>query len=254
MSQSGAAARPDTVGILGGMGPLATADFMARVIALTPAQGDGDHIPLLISSVPQIPDRVAPILTGAGTSPLPALLRERDFLIAGGAKCLVMPCNTAHYWYDSLAKDAGVPFLHIVTCAAGMLAARGLSAGDGVGLIATKATMAAGMFQDRLAGQGYRCIEPEVDIMESRVLPGIKLVKQNRAAEAGALFREAVDGLIAAGAHRVLLACTEVPIALPADDPWVAARCIDATEALARATVDWALAQRTAEGSAPTAA
>src|SRR5690606_9147996 len=106
------------------------------------------------------------ILTGGGVSPLPALRRERDFLRAAGARCLVMPCNTAHYWYDDLAKDAGLPFLHIVESAADALAASGLSAGGTVGIVATKATLTAGMFQQRLAARGHPSALPETTSLE----------------------------------------------------------------------------------------
>ncbi|MBK7331445.1 MAG: aspartate/glutamate racemase family protein [Betaproteobacteria bacterium] len=102
--------------MLGGMGPLATVDFLAKLIAATPAAGDVDHVPLVASSIPQIPSRVAAILAG-GASPIPALLDARDRLLAAGATLLAMPCNTAHRWYDDLARGIDVPFLHIADAA-----------------------------------------------------------------------------------------------------------------------------------------
>ncbi len=85
------------IGVLCGMGPLATADFFSKVIAATPAKGDADHVPLLIQSDPRIVSRPAAIL-GNGRSPLPDLLLGRDRLIQAGATALAMPCNTAHFW------------------------------------------------------------------------------------------------------------------------------------------------------------
>ncbi|MGY8993581.1 MAG: cysteate racemase [Rhodospirillales bacterium] len=241
---SGAAIRTDTVGVLGGMGPLATIDFCQKVIALTQSNGDADHIPLIISSFPQIPDRVAPVLTGHGISPLPALRRERDFLRGAGAKCLVMPCNTAHFWYDDLAKDAGVPFLHIVESAADALAGSGVSAKGTVGIIATKATLKAKMFQQRLKARGYASITPDTVSMDGEVVPAIRHVKQNQIKMARGLFRQAIQRLLNAGAQRVILACTEVPPTFAPGDPLISDYCIDATEALAQAAVNWAMAHR----------
>lgn len=244
MVASGASERADTVGVLGGMGPLATMDFCQKVVALTSAEGDADHIPLIVSSYPQIPARVTPILTGSGVSPLPALCREREFLRDAGAKCLVMPCNTAHFWYDDLAKDAGIPFLHIVESAADALAASGLSANGTVGIIATKATLQAGMFQERLGARRHASIVPDPDSLENDILPAIRHVKQNHIETARGLFRSAIQRLLDRGAERVVLACTEVPPAFPPGDPLISGHCIDATAALAQATVDWAMAQR----------
>src|SRR5690242_3423939 len=83
------------LGVLGGMGPLATADFFAKLVASTPAREDAEHVPVVIASLPQIPPRVPAILAD-GASPLPALLQIRDRLVAAGATLLAMPCNTAH--------------------------------------------------------------------------------------------------------------------------------------------------------------
>lgn len=244
MIASGAADRADAVGVLGGMGPLATADFMRKVIELTPAEKDPDHIPLIVSSYPQIPDRVGPILRGATPSPLAALRRERQFLEAAGAKLIVMPCNTAHYWYDDLLSDAAVPFLHIVDAAAEALVDGGLPRGSAVGVVATKATLQAGMFQQRLKARGYDPVIPTDGDLDRWTVPGIAKVKANRLTEAEALFRPAIETLLAAGAARVILACTEVPIAFPNGDVLLRESCVDATEALARATVAWALDRR----------
>ena len=101
------------IGVIGGMGPLATLDFMHKVIEESGAADDADHVPMLVSCDPRIPPRPAAILAG-GTSPLPALLQVRDRLLAGGATVLVMPCVTAHHWYEALAGGCAVPFPSLV--------------------------------------------------------------------------------------------------------------------------------------------
>ena len=240
---SGAADRPDAVGVLGGMGPLATVDFMRKVIEHTPAQVDADHIPLIVSSVPQIPDRVGPILRGEGVDPLPALLRERRMLEAAGAKCLVMPCNTAHNWYDRLTADCPVPFLHIVDATRDALVAAGVKPGP-LGLVGTEATQESRIFQDRLAREGCDCRLLDAAAMDRWIKPGIKRVKQFRLRAAADLLRPGLQALLDGGVPVVVLACTEIPAAFTGEDPLIRDHCIDATEALAKATVAWALEQR----------
>ena len=236
--------RPDLVGVLGGMGPLATADFIVKLIALTPAERDEDHIPIVVSSCPQLPSRVAPILERGARSPLPELKERLDFLLAAGARCIVMPCNTAHHWHAELAAAARtIPFLHIADAVMDELVRRTI--GGPIGLLATEGTVKSGFYQQRLAARGFGCILPTEAVVRTRVRPGIALVKANRLAEAAALFREAIERL-KAETGVVILGCTEIPAAFPAGDPWLTAHCVDANEALARATVAWARAARSA--------
>ncbi len=228
------------IGILGGMGPLATADFMREIILHTPASGDADHIPLIVSSLPQIPDRVGPILTGNGDSPIPAIRARLKILLDAGARCIAMPCNTAHFWYDEIARDCPVPFLSIVDATLAELSRR-LASPAKVGLIGTAATLQAELFQRPLAAAGYIPVLPDAAMMEAGILPGIRLVKQNHPEQAAPMFRAAIDGLIQAGASVVVLACTEVPSALRDDQALLQNSCIDTSASLARACIAWAL-------------
>lgn len=225
------------IGVLGGMGPVATADFFNKVIAATSATGDEDHVPLLIQSDPRIPSRPPAILAG-GTSPLPALLAGRDRLIAAGATALAMPCNTAHYWYADLVRACPVPFLSIVDAVFDELAVE-VPKGVKVGLISTQATMAAQIFDKRLLAQGYSVLLPTEAEMQALVTPAIHLVKANHPEQAAPLLEEAIHNLIARGASRIILACTETPVALEAVKSPLMAQCIDPTAALARLCVAW---------------
>ncbi len=225
------------IGVLGGMGPLATVDFFNKVLLATPATGDADHVPLLIQSDPRIPPRPAAIL-GSARSPLPELLAGRDRLIAAGATALAMPCNTAHYWYADLASGCSVPFISIVTASiaeVGKLAAPGAS----IGIIATRATLAARLFDEPLQSAGYKALLPDDTMMDTLVLPGIDLVKAGQAAQGGQLIAQAVQTLLSQGAGAVVLACTEIPLALDAFQSPLRAHCVDTTAALARACVAW---------------
>jgi aspartate racemase len=232
--------RDRVIGILGGMGPLATADFMREIIVATPAEEDADHIPVVLTSNPQIPGRIVPIMTGSGPSPLPALHAQRDLLVDAGAQCIAMPCNTAHHWYDELAAACPVPFISILDAVIGELKERAEPPAR-VALIGTAAMLHSGFFQRRLVSEGYDCRVPNAGALESQVLPAIALVKKNHLAEAEKLFRPAIEELLANGAVLVILACTEVPAAFRVDAAWMERHCLDSTAALARTCVAWAL-------------
>lgn len=225
------------IGVLGGMGPLATLDFFAKVLAATPAQGDADHVPLLIQNDPRIPPRPAAILKGA-QSPLPELLLGRDRLIAAGATALAMPCNTAHYWYADLIKGCSIPFLSIVDASLQELRPMA-DVGAVIGVIATQATLDAKIFDPVLLRAGYQVLLPTDALMSALVLPGIALVKQGDTEQAGHLIEQAVQSLIDQGASAVVLACTETPVALDAIHSKLRSCCVDSTAALARSCVAW---------------
>jgi aspartate racemase len=220
------------IGVIGGMGPLATADFLNKVIEETNAEDDADHVPMLISCDPRIPKRPAAILDG-GESPFPVLRAIRDRLLAGGATALVMPCNTAHYWYEELAADSPVPFLSIVEAGCDE-AARVTPPG---GAIAIARRGHARVFDVPLTRRGLIPMVPTDAELDQWLLPAIAAVKAGRIARAGELFDAALDSFARRGAKRVLLACTELPIALTAAKSVERDQCIDPSRALARVTV-----------------
>ena len=225
------------IGVLGGMGPLATVDFFSKVISETPAQGDADHVPMLIQSDPRIAPRPAAIL-GDGRSPLLELLAARDRLISAGARALAMPCNTAHFWYADLLKGCSVPFLSIVDASVIELSLLA-DAGSTIGIIATRATLAAQIFDPELIRSGYKVMLPEDHVMNTLVLPGIERVKAGDTSHGGQLFEQAVQALLQHGARAVVLACTETPLALDAIKSQLRIHCVDSTAALARSCVAW---------------
>lgn len=229
------------IGVIGGMGPLATADFFQKVIecsaAFDGAQHDEDHVPLLISSDPRIPRRPAALLSG-GPSPLPALLARRDQLLAAGATALVMPCNTAHAWHADLLQACKVPFPSIidVACDAARASVRP-GVGGAVGIIATRATLAANLFTSALERRGLQALPPSDDLLDECILPSIAAVKAGQVDAARASMVRAVQALLGQGAERVVLACTEAPIAMQGAPSAMLQGCIDTTFELARHTV-----------------
>jgi aspartate racemase len=225
------------LGVLGGMGPLATVDFLRKLIEETPAQRDEDHIPVIAYSVPQIPERPAAI-AGHGPSPLPAMLEGIRTLKDAGAIAIAIPCNTAHFWYDDLVREGGLPVIHIADAALDELELKRM-AGRTVGLIATKGTLAARFFQERLAARDYQSIVNSEHDIDELVLPAIVLVKRNELSVAAALLETAIGKLTNDGAAGVILACTETPVVFDRMSPSTSAICVDATRALAKACVGW---------------
>lgn len=223
------------LGVLGGMGPLATVDFLQKLIEETPASCDQDHIPVITYSVPQIPDRPLAI-TGNGESPLPHMLAGVRTLKGAGATAVAIACNTAHYWYDALVAESGLPLLHIADAACAEI-------GDvqRVGLLATAGTIAAGFYQARLQARGIECLLASDETQRTLVLPAIECVKRNDLAQAHALATRATRRMLQGphGAQRVIMGCTEIPLALDYQPSDVAEHCIDATRTLARACVQW---------------
>lgn len=209
-------AKPFLLGVLGGMGPLATLDFQQKLLDATPAERDQHHLPSVVWNVPQIADRQK-ALAGTGPSPLPQLLHGIETLNQAGASHIVIPCNTAHHWYPQLSEASEAPILHIVDATVDALL-QAPKKPQRVGIIATKGTLDAGWFQQRLAEQGIESITPNEDELAEWFVPGCYAVKRGKLAEGGELLSLQALALMARGAQQLVLACTEVPVALRAVD------------------------------------
>jgi aspartate racemase len=230
------------IGVLGGMGPLATVDFMHKVIAATPAQRDQDHVPLIVYSVPQIPDRVR--AAAAGTDqPVSAILAGVRMLEQAGVELIAMPCNTAHAWYDQLAAATDIPILHMADAVRQRIGERR----ETVALLATTGTVHAGFYQRYLTTAERTVRLPDADI-QNLLTRAIAAVKTGDLATARRTMTSAAEALLDGGADRLLLACTELPLA--ANGTPVAGRCIDATACLAEACVAFSLGSDAAPAQA----
>ncbi len=230
------AASPGKLGVLGGMGPRATADFFLKLVAATEATTDQDHVATVIRSVPQIPDRSAAIL-GDAPSPLPALFEGVRELVTAGATAIAIPCNTAHFWYRELAGISPVPIFHIADAVATRLEAPARL--GPVGLMATAGTVLGRIYQRRLETErGYRILVPDAADQEKLVSPGIVAVKAGHLERGTDLLIEAARRLAATGATSTIMACTEIPVVLgPTSD--VGMTLLDPTDALADHCVTW---------------
>jgi len=219
------------VGILGGMGPAATIRLYEEITARTPVRCEQDHIQLLIDSNPATPDRTDALLHG-GADPVPELLAAVRRLIAAEADFLAIACNTAHAWYDQIAEAASVPVLHLIRIA--VEAARQRLGGSGaVGVLATEGTLAAGLYQAALAEAAMEAVLP-AEASRREVMKAIGLVKAGgpeRIEQARCIALAEATRLVDAGAHCILLGCTDLSVILRESD--LSVPVIDSTVALA---------------------
>lgn len=222
---------PFLLGVLGGMGPLATLDFQRRLLEATPAQSDQQQLPSVVWNVPQIADRQK-ALAGTGPSPLPQLIHGIRVLNQAGASHIAIPCNTAHHWYDALSEASAAPILHIVDATLAALEQEA-NTPQRVGIIATKGTLDAGWYQQKLAAPGIEVVEPTPEELAQWFVPGCYAVKRGALKEGGELLTQQALALFARGAQKLILACTEVPVALQAVDAPFLHLTFDPAQALA---------------------
>ena len=235
------------IGVLGGMGPLATADFLRRLTLAAPAEVDQDHCRVLVYSNPKTPDRSAGIL-GDGPSPLPSLLDGVALLARSGADVIVMPCNTAHYWLDDLVASTRVPFISIFDAIRRDLASHDVRSGS-IGVLGTAGTIKSGLFQRDLKSSGYGVVEPSLAEMEEFVEPAIRAVKASQIEAARPLLGAALAALAERGAAAVVLGCTELPLAVDGSARESGPLIVESTQSLADACIAWTL-ERPASGVA----
>ena len=228
--------RAPLVGVLGGMGPLATVDFLHKLVQEMPATVDQDHVPVVAWNVAQIPDRQQ-ALAGNGESPLPAMVDGLMRLVAAGATRIAIPCNTAHHWFDQLAAASPVPLIHIADATLAELRREADAEGGAVGLIATRATLAAELYQQRFDRAGIAYLLNSDDELNTLFTPGCYAVKRGDVEAGGRLLEAAAQALVVRGARRLVLACTEVPLALERIGSPLLSLSIDTNRALARACV-----------------
>ncbi|HEX5738123.1 MAG TPA: amino acid racemase [Hydrogenophaga sp.] len=223
-----------TLGVLGGMGPMATVDFLRKLTKATPASCDQEHIPLVVHFSSRTPDR-SDALSGVGPSPLPALIESALMIQHSGARGLVIPCNTAHAWYDDVASAVHIPVLHIVDAAVEQLAPA--LRDQPVGLLATSGTLSSGIYAAR--HPEIHWVLPSAHVQDLVVMPAIRCVKSDDLTRAGQLLEAAIYSLVEQGARAIILGCTELPLARSERELRVP--LIDATDALAHMAVRWAM-------------
>ena len=198
------------LGVLGGMGPAASAEFIVRIIAQTPAKKDQEHIPFVLWNDPRVPDRSTSMRNG-DDKPVPYLLEGIKGLKHAGCDLIVIPCNTAHFWFHELSKHAHI--IHIVDSIADALTDINVT-NTTIGIMGTQATIELGLYQYRLNKLGWDCIVPTKEEMDTKVQPAIYLIKGGNIFESQSLLVDVIHTLIDRGAKAIVLGCTELPLAI----------------------------------------
>ncbi len=225
----------NTIGILGGMGPEATAGLFSRIIRNTRADRDQDHVPVLIYNNPKIPDRSAYIL-GRGPDPVPALKEGSLFLQQAGVCCILWPCNTAHYFYEEVSRDLKVPVLHMIRETAAC-AGKKYPPSTIFGLLATLGTYKTGIYEKMFEEEGLTLVLPEEKnrqlTMES--IYGDNGIKAGFTKEPLQRLKDPVKELKRKGAEVLIAGCTELSLVLTQETTDLPV--IDPMTCLARAAV-----------------
>ena len=219
------------VGVIGGMGPAATVHFMGRVLDLTPATGDQDHLRLIVDNNSGVLDRNAAI-AGSGPSPAPMLVAMARGLERAGAEMLVMPCNTAHAFAGAIVAASDLPFIDLIEAASDEAVAHKAAR---VGVLAADGCLQAGLYQHALARRHVSPVflEPRA---QARFMGLIYAIKSgDRGPDVRAGMKALAEELVGAGAQALIAGCTEVPLVLGPDD--VPVPLTDSLDALARATI-----------------
>ena len=235
--------RSRIVGVLGGMGPAATIDFMAKVLRRSQAtrpRGGGEQadVRLIVDSNPHVPDRNA-AGEGTGESPGPVLAAMARGLERAGAELLVMPCNAAHAFAADVRAATDLPFIDMVDQTVRAVW-REQPAARRVGVLAVSAAWRAGLYERAFGSFGIEVLALEDDNRE-RFMAGVWAIKAGDLATGREAVRATADGLLARGAEVIVAGCTEVPLVL--DPSMLAVPLIDSTDVLAASTIAFARAE-----------
>jgi len=193
------------VGIIGGMGPLSTVEFLRRIVEKTPAEKDQDHIRIIVDFNSKVPDRTAHIL-GKGESPLPYLLDSVDRLTKAGVDVIFISCNTAHYYIEDMRRRSSVPIVDLVEEGLKILKKRGINK---ILLLATEGTIRSGIYRIRGEKIGIEVVDPD-DHMLNTTMKVIYSVKSGKIDDAKKHWKELSKSL--KEGLEILLGCTELPV------------------------------------------
>lgn len=219
------------LGVIGGLGPMATVYFLQLVTQMSWAETDQEHMEIFLHSRPRIPDRTGYILGKSKDDPLPMMIEAGKGLAAMGAELIAVPCVTAHYFHAGLEEGIGVPVINTPVETARTLREEGIGR---AGIMATDGTVASGLLQKALEAEGVRCVLPDEEGQRKVMSLIYEDIKAGRPADPAKLEDVAVQ-LFSRGAEAVLLACTELSL-VKRDFP-LEPGFLDVLEVLARCAV-----------------
>lgn len=196
------------LGVIGGLGPMATAYYLELVIRMTDVGRDQDHPEIIVMNIPSIPDRTAYILGKSSESPLEPMIDLGLQMKGLGAEVIATPCVTAHYFHEDLQKGIGLPVIHVIRKTAELLKQAGIQR---VGLMATDGTVQSGIFQQRIEELGMEIVLPDAEGQRGVMALIYDQVKAGLSPDMD-LFKTIRDQLHSRGADVVILGCTELSL------------------------------------------
>ena len=203
--------REKIVGIIGGMGPKATVDLMARIIKVTPADDDVDHIRIVVDNNPKVPSRIKALIDGNGESPIPCLQDMARRLESWGVDFLAMPCNTAHHYHLDIQKAVTITVLNMIELAVEAVIEQYPNL-KRAGLLASTAVIRLKLFERPFAAKNV-VVQTPADRYQMGIMHAIKKIKANNCgSEVVDAIQLAADDLVDKGAEVLLVACTEISI------------------------------------------
>jgi aspartate racemase len=224
------------VGVMGGMGPEATVDFMAKVVALTASGRDQDHVHMIVDQDPTVPNR-RDAIAGGGEAVTSHLAGMAQRLEEAGADFLVMVCNTAHVMLDGVHKVRGIPFISIIDESIAEIDRRCASASV-VGIMATDGCLDTGIYQRAVEASGRTVVIPDA-AGKARLMSLIDAIKAgDKGCEIAAGMESVALSLVDRGAEVIIGGCTEIPIVFEGNDFVVPV--ISSTNVLAERTIAFA--------------
>lgn len=219
------------LGVIGGLGPMATAYFMELLTRMSDAETDQEHMEILICSKPSIPDRTRYILGESAESPLPDMVSAGEKLREAGADLLAVPCVTAHYFHGMLQDALGIPVVNGLVETAIYLQAEEKTC---VGIMATDGTIHSNLLQNVLSEYGIRSVVPGEESQKKVMSMVYEEIKAGNSVDMGK-FEQVSEELFTKGAQVILLACTE--LSLIKKEHTLPAGYLDILEVIARAAV-----------------
>ncbi|QFU00342.1 Aspartate racemase [Halomonas sp. THAF5a] len=230
------------LGVLGGVGPAATVDFMRKVVGLTEAERDQDHLKMVVEQNPQIPDRTANLI-GNGEDPSIPMLATCQRLEADGAHAIAIPCNTAHAFVARIQPYIGIPIVNMLTAVVEHISAS-REAPVRVGLLATSGTVESRVYHEVVTAAGHELLAPDAEyqarVMEA-IYGGLGVKAGHVVGACSEHLQAAIEHLLARGAEVIILGCTELPLIELDPARFQGVALLDPSEILARRCV--ALAQ-----------
>jgi len=219
------------VGILGGKGPEATHLLLQLIIRNTPAEVEEDHLRIIVDNNPKIP-KPALGITGDGEDPIPALVETAQNLERAGAAFIVIACNSAHYYLNEIASAVEIPIVSIITETVSYVQR---SLHKTIGLVATTGLLKSELYQSAFAKAGISVLCPAAD-EQDRLLKGIMYFKNSGVREGlSTTINQLCRSNTARGAESLVIACTDIPVAVDLDE--LPLPCFDTLEILALAAV-----------------